>query len=151
MYSLHLRRVCSTKQMAAAHFAIAKGAAFAWARRWWTPTAPTLAPDFVPISGWRWPLILVTRELLCEKYDDVAWYLAAHRRVYYSFDADYYVYAWWPIAPAARLIYWWRHETRWRFAVERALRGRVVDIRDGDYLSNWKLRPLSRWTWRRTR
>ena len=101
-------------------------------------------------SGWRWPLVPVTRELIDDYPVRLNAYFAAYRRVYYDFDYDYFVYAWWPIAPVAKLLYWWRRGTRWRYSAERWLNHRVIDVPEGNYLSNWHLRPLQAWTRHRT-
>lgn len=109
--------------------------------------------DLLLRQPWRKPRLEVTRELLADSNRRVARYLyeAYYYEVHRNFDRESYVFVWAPLALPARLAYWWRYETSWRCCIERAMRGRIADVAEGDYLTNWRLRPLRRWTWRRTR
>jgi hypothetical protein len=128
-------------------------------RRWWTPTEPVFPHPIhwwlqEPVSGWQFTLVPVLREMLkyIPQFARVA--LPKHRRVHHDFDRDLYVYAWWPIAPLARVAYWWRYGTPLRWSIERWMNRRVADKREGwcynfALLGHW--RPLRAWTWRRIR
>lgn len=68
-------------------------------------------------------------------------------------DREVQWFAWNPVAPFIRLWFWWTQGTWVRFAIERALRGRVIDKPEGERWTDWtwKIRPLSKWTRHRTR
>lgn len=123
-------------------------------RRWWTPTAPLVLENWrEPCSGWRYPLVPVTRNLCEDAPVRLSWFLREYDRVHHDFDRDLYVYAWWPIAPLARVAYWWLRGTPLRWSIERWLNRRVADKRESEVynfalLGFW--RPLRAWTWRKT-
>lgn len=115
---------------------------------WHIPTSHEwLKLERSPWRGWRAPLVYVA----CDRLHHTSWFanrLRWHRRVHHDFDRDLYVYAWWPIAPFAKFAYWWSAR---RWCVERALRHRILDGREGSYLWEYTVRPLRAWTWRKTR
>jgi hypothetical protein len=120
--------------------------------RWWTESTPVLISKYAVLSGWRYPLVPVTGKLVHNVPMFFALMLRYHRFVHEDFDREVFIFAWWPIAPIARVCYWWKH-SRWRFCVEHWMRGRVMDKPEGEAYTawTWRMRPLRAWTWRKTR
>src|SRR5262249_47001481 len=70
------------------------------------------------------------------------------RRKYHDFDRDLYYYTTWLIAPVACFIFWlWRQ----RYLPWRIARGRILDVEEAHHCRTGTLRPISRWTLRKTR
>lgn len=97
------------------------------------------------------PWFEVSRELrrnMVPAFQPAWWYAEA----YYDFNCYVYLYALAPIAPFVRAWLTWRH-CALRFSIERALKRRIIDKPEGEAWTNWswKVRPLRKWSWRRTK
>ena len=124
--------------------------------RWWTLSDVTVE-DWLRCGdnkwhGRRFPLIAITEELLRDS-PFMKRYNAWHIKVHHDFDRELHIFAWWPIAPLAKLCYWWRYRTKWRYCIEHAMHGRIADKPEGEMWTSWtwRFRVPSRWTWHRTR
>lgn len=102
-------------------------------------------------NGWRYPLVEVTGILLHD-VPSILSYNPWHRKAWHDFDRDVWVLAWWPLLPFALAYAWW-FRSRSRRCIEFWLHRRVMDVPEGEVVDFHceYIRPLNRWTWRRTR
>lgn len=123
--------------------------------RWWYEP-PRFEQSSAGITGgplgWRKPHISVTREADEDYKFGVILTQLGYRAVHHDFDRDCNEYVWWPVAPVAALVYTWLN-SRHRFCIEHAMRGRIADKPEGETWTSWtwRFRKPSAWTWQRTR
>jgi hypothetical protein len=94
-------------------------------------------------------IITVTEEDIADGIFELRtkkWYTIIH----FNYDNGHTLFAHWLIAPFIGAWFWW-DKHRWK--IEQWMRWRISDIPGGYSCALWSygLRPLKKWTWRRTR